>query len=55
MSKDWQPYAHHILDTVAKIRRIQDRGSITEDDILYDAVLATYKLYPKPLNPCPKT
>ncbi|MDQ2075252.1 DUF86 domain-containing protein [Marinimicrobium sp. ABcell2] len=39
MSKDWRPYAHHILDTIAKVRRIQARGSIVEDDILYDAVL----------------
>jgi uncharacterized protein with HEPN domain len=37
--KDWRPYARHILDTVTKIRRIQERGSIVADDILYDAVL----------------
>lgn len=39
MSKDWRPYARHILDTVGKIRRIQQRGSVVEDDILYDAAL----------------
>lgn len=39
MSKQWQPYARHILDCIAKIRRIQSRGDITRDDILYDAVL----------------
>ena len=39
MSKSWQPYAHHILDTIAKVRRSQARGDITQDDILYDAAL----------------
>ena len=39
MSKPWQPYALHILDTIAKIRRIESRGDITQDDVLYDAAL----------------
>lgn len=39
MSKPWQPYALHILDSIAKIRRIQDRGDIRQDDILYDAAV----------------
>lgn len=39
MSKPWQPHAHHILDAIAKIRRIQMRGDLTQDDILYDAAL----------------
>ena len=39
MNKSWQPYAHHILDAIEKIRRIQDRGNIITDDILYDATL----------------
>ncbi|HNR09619.1 MAG TPA: hypothetical protein PKN72_00250 [Nitrosomonas europaea] len=39
MSKSWQPYAHHILDMIAKVRRIEARGDITRDDILYDAAL----------------
>lgn len=39
MTKDWRPHAHHILDVIAKIRRIQARGSIVEDDILYDAAV----------------
>lgn len=34
MSKSWQPYARHILDTIAKVRRIQARGDLTKDDIL---------------------
>lgn len=39
MSKPWQPYALHILDAIAKIRRIQARGDLTHDDVLYDATL----------------
>lgn len=39
MSKPWQPYALHILDAIAKIRRIQTRGDLTQDEILYDAAL----------------
>lgn len=39
MSKDWKPYAHHILDAIDRIRRIQARGDIRQDDILYDAAL----------------
>jgi uncharacterized protein with HEPN domain len=39
MNKPWQPYAEHILDAIAKIRRIEQRGDFTKDDILYDAVL----------------
>ena len=39
MSKSWQPYALHILDSITKIRRIQERGDIQQDDILYDAAV----------------
>lgn len=39
MSKTWQAYAHHILDVGAKIDRIQARGDLTQDEVLYDAVL----------------
>lgn len=39
MSKTWQPHARHILDAIAKIHRIQARGDLTQDDILYDAAL----------------
>lgn len=39
MSKQWQPYALYILDTIAKIRRIQARGDIRQDEVLYDATL----------------
>lgn len=39
MSKDWRAYAKHILDTIIKLERIQQRGELTEDEILYDAAL----------------
>jgi uncharacterized protein with HEPN domain len=39
MSKPWQPYALHILDAIAKIERIQKRGNLVDDEVLYDAVL----------------
>lgn len=39
MSGRWRPYAKHILDTIAKIRRIQARGNLVDDEILYDATL----------------
>jgi len=39
MSKPWRPYALHILDAIAKIRYIQTRGDLTQDEVLYDAAL----------------
>src|SRR5690625_4242206 len=39
VSKAWQAYAAHILDAIAKIERIQQRGDLTRDDVLYDATL----------------
>jgi len=39
MNKPWQPYAYHILDAIAKIQRIQKRGDLTQDEMLYDAAL----------------
>jgi len=39
MNKPWQPYALHILDMIKKIHRIEARGSIVDDEILYDAAL----------------
>lgn len=35
----WQAYALHIQDTIEKIRRIEQRGDLTQDEILYDATL----------------
>lgn len=39
MNKPWQPYARHILDAIEKIRRIEARGELVEDEILFDAAL----------------
>ena len=39
MSRQWEAYALHILDAIEKIKRIQARGDISRDDILYDAAL----------------
>ncbi|MFC5581457.1 DUF86 domain-containing protein [Rhodanobacter terrae] len=39
MSEAWRAYAQHILDAVEKIRRIQRRGDLTQDEVLYDATL----------------
>lgn len=39
MSKGWELYAQHILDTVEKLDRIRNRGDIEKDEILYDATL----------------
>ena len=37
--QEGQPYARHILDAIAKIRHIEARGDLTQDDVLYDAVI----------------
>ena len=47
MSKSWQPYAQHILDTIAKIQRIQARGDLTQDEVLYDAALRNLQTLPE--------
>lgn len=39
MKKDWIIYAKHILDAIAQIDRIQQRGDILSDSILYDATI----------------
>ena len=39
MSKSWHAYARHILDVATKIERIQARGDLTNDEVLYDATL----------------
>jgi uncharacterized protein with HEPN domain len=39
MKKHWKLYARHILDAIEKIKRIEQRGNILEDDILYDAAI----------------
>jgi uncharacterized protein with HEPN domain len=42
-AKNWQLYANHILDSMAKIDTIRSRGDITEDSIFYDATLRNLK------------
>ena len=39
MNKSWQAYALHIRDVASKIARIQARGDLTQDEVLYDAAL----------------
>ena len=39
MSHDWRIYAAHILDAIEKIKRIERRGDLSEDEVLYDASL----------------
>jgi uncharacterized protein with HEPN domain len=31
--------ARHILDAIARVRRIEARGDLTKDEVLYDAAL----------------
>lgn len=47
MSKPWRPYALHILDAIAKIRRIEARGNLAEDEVLYDAALRNLQTLPE--------
>ena len=37
--KPWRLYGLHILDGIEKIRRIQSRGSLSCDVVLFDAAL----------------
>lgn len=39
MTKSWRPYALHILDAIEKISRINERGDLTQDEVLYAAAL----------------
>jgi uncharacterized protein with HEPN domain len=55
MSKPWQPYAHHILDAIAKIRQIQARGDLTKDEILYDAALRNLQTLSEATQLLPET
>jgi uncharacterized protein with HEPN domain len=44
MKKDWTVYARHILDAIAQINRIQQRGDILQDSILYDATIRNLQI-----------
>lgn len=35
----WKAHALHILDCIEKIEKIEERGSLLDDDILYAATL----------------
>jgi len=39
VSKPWQVYAQHILEAMEKLRRIQARGEVAVDEVLYAASL----------------
>ena len=39
VSKDWRLYAERIVETVEKIRRVEERGDIRQDEALYAASL----------------
>jgi len=39
VTKRWQAYAEHIVDTIARVRRIESRGDLSQDEVLYDAAL----------------
>lgn len=54
MSEPWQPYVRHILDAIAKIRRIEQPGDIIQDDVLYDAALRNLQTLSKRPNCFPK-
>ena len=44
MTKPWQTYAHHILDSIAKIYHIQERENIVDDDICMMLLYETWKI-----------
>lgn len=39
MTKPWQAYARHVLACIDRISLIRERGDITRDSVLHDAVL----------------
>jgi uncharacterized protein with HEPN domain len=55
VSKHWQPYALHILDAIAKVRRIQARGDLMQDDVLYDAALRNLQTLSEATQQLPDT
>ena len=55
MSKSWQLYAQHILDTIEKLYRIRDRGDIEKDEILYDATLRNLQTLSEATQKLPET
>lgn len=53
MSKSWQPCALQILDAIERIRHIQARGDLTQDQVLYDAALRNLQTLSEATNRCP--
>ncbi len=55
MSKSWQAYAWHIIDTIAKIRQIHSKGDLAKDEILYDAALRNLQTLSEATQQLPDT
>jgi uncharacterized protein with HEPN domain len=55
VNKPWQAYALHVLDTVHKIRRIQQRGDLVCDEVLYDATLRNLQTLSEATQRLPET
>jgi len=55
MNKPWQPYALHILDTIERIRHIQTRGDLAQDQVLYDAALRNLQTLSEATQQLPET
>jgi uncharacterized protein with HEPN domain len=55
VTRQWEPYARHILDAIEKIRRIEARGDLTQDEILYDAALRNLQTLSEATQLLPKS
>ena len=55
MVKDWRIYALHILDSLQKIKLITERGDISSDFILYDAILRNLQTLAESTTHLPET
>ncbi|MDN5882671.1 MAG: hypothetical protein L0H37_09905 [Nitrosospira sp.] len=53
MIEHWQAYAGHILDAIDKLHRIQQRGDLRQDEILYDAALRNLQTLLEAHSGCP--
>ena len=54
MTKQWQAYASFILESIEKLRRIQQRGDLTADEVLYDAALRNLQTLSEATQQLPK-
>ena len=55
MSKAWRAYAQHVQDAIEKIDRIQRRGDLTSDEVLYDASLRNLQTLSEATQQLPDT